>query len=308
MNSMTQSDSLREAANRQELIDRLSRAIPVDGVDEHTEGVKLARASRPTERTHAVSKPSLCVVAQGAKEVLLGESRYRYDGVNYLVTTLGVPLSGRIIEASPDRPYLSLRMDLDPTLVSSVMVESGITAQNDQRDARAVYVGTLPPELLDAVVRLARLLDRPHEAKVLMPLVKREIVFRLLGCEQGDRLRHLSMLSGHSHRIAQAVDRLRTHYDQPVSIEGLAREFGMSSSGFHHHFKMVMEMSPLQFQKLIRLQQARELMLGESLDASSAGYRVGYEDPSHFSRDYKRHFGNSPLRDVEKLRSMAVAD
>ena len=142
----------------------------------------------------------------------------------------------------------------------------------------------------------------------MMPMVKREIAYRLLNCEQGDRLRHLPMLGGHSNRIAQAVEKLRTNYDQPLSIDGLAKDLGMSSSGFHHHFKTVMDMSPLQFQKLIRLQAARQLMLGESLDASSAGYRVGYEDASHFSRDYKKHFGDAPMRDVERLRSLVAAD
>jgi transcriptional regulator GlxA family with amidase domain len=166
----------------------------------------------------------------------------------------------------------------------------------------------MEPGLLDSVVRLVRIMGSPAESKVLLPLVKREIVFRLLMGEQSDRVRHLPMLGGHSHRIAQAVDRLRKEYDRQVSIDGLARDLGMSSSGFHHHFKTVMDMSPLQFQKVIRLQEARQLMLGESMDAASAGFRVGYEDASHFSRDYKRHFGDSPVRDVEKLRTMVMAD
>ncbi len=308
MKSMNERELQRDRANREELVERLGNAIRFDGVKELEGGLRLARASAPTERTHGVSKPSLCVVAQGAKEGHLGDRSYRYDAEHYMIATVEIPMTGKVVEASVDRPYLSLRLDLDPAVVGSVMVEAGLPSPSGQGDAKAMYVSRLDSDLLDTVVRFTRLLDSPEEARVLMPLAMREIVFRLLMGEQGDRLRHLPMLGGHSHRIAQAVERLRKSFDQPVSIDGLAKDLGMSSSGFHHHFKTVMDMSPLQFQKLIRLQEARQLMLGESLDAASAGYRVGYEDASHFSRDYKKHFGNSPMRDVEKLRSMVAAD
>lgn len=298
----------RDKANREELVEHLTRAIQQDGVNELDSGIRLARASEPTERVYGVSKPSLCVIAQGAKEIFIGDNSYRYDDEHYMIATVELPITGRVAEATKEKPYLALRLDLDPALVSSVMVESGLPQPNNQGEARAVFFSALDSGLLDSIVRLSRLLHKPEEARVLMPLVKREIVYRLLLGEQGDRLRHLPTLGGHSHRIAQAVDKLRKRFDQPVSIDGLAKDLGMSSSGFHHHFKTVMDMSPLQFQKVIRLQEARQLMLGESLDAASAGYRVGYDDPSHFSRDYKRHFGNSPLRDVERLRSMVTAD
>lgn len=308
MKPMNQRDAAIDKARREELIELLSAATRHEGVVESSPGIRLARATEPTERIYSVSKPCLCVIAQGAKEVYVGDSRYRYDADRYLIATLELPLTGRVVEASKEWPYLSLRLELDPALVSSVMVEADLPAPTVQGEAKAVFVSALDAGLLDAVVRLARLVHAPDDAKVLMPPAKREIVYRLLKGEQGERLRHLPMLGGHTHRIAQAVDRLRKAYDQQVSIDGLARELGMSPSGFHHHFKTVMDMSPLQYQKLIRLQEARQLMLGESLDASSAGYRVGYDDPSHFSRDYKKHFGNSPVRDVERLRSMAIAD
>jgi len=259
-------------------------------------------------RVYGAFKPSLCVVAQGAKEIYLGDNAYRYDPERYLIATVELPMTGRVVEATPDRPYLSLRLNLDPALVGSVMVECGLPSPRSQSDARAIYVSNLGPDLLDALVRLVSLVGNEVEQKVLMPLVKREIVFRLLQGEQGDRLRHLPMMGGHSHSIAKAVEKLRTEFDQPINMENLAKELGMSTSGFHHHFKTVMDLSPLQFQKLIRLQEARQLMLGESLDASTAGYRVGYDDPSHFCRDYKKHFGDSPMRDIEKLRSTATAD
>lgn len=166
-----------------------------------------------------------------------------------------------------------------------------------------MVVSALDADLLDATVRLMRLIDSPAQARVLVPLVKREIVFRLLLGEQGHRLRHFPLLGGHSHRIARAVARLRKDFDQPLRIEDIARELGMSSSGFHDHFKAITDMSPLQFQKQLRLHEARRLMLGDDLDVTSAGMRVGYNDASHFSRDYKRHFGTAPGRDVEQLRA-----
>jgi len=203
---------------------------------------------------------------------------------------------------SVQRPYLSLRLDLNPALVGSVMVEAGHLSSRSQGDVRAIDVSPLDADLLDATVRLVRLLDSPAESRVLRPLVTREIVYRLLMGEQGNRLRHLALLGGPTDRIAEAVERLRRDFNQPLRIDSLARELGMSVSGFHHHFKAVTAMSPLQFQKQLRLQEARRILLGENLDAASAGHRVGYDDASQFSREYKRLFGQPPLRDVERLR------
>ncbi len=163
-------------------------------------------------------------------------------------------------------------------------------------------MSSLDADLLDAVVRLVRLLDDPGEARVLAPLVTREILYRLLASEQAGRLRQVATLGGDTHRIGSAIERLRKDFDRPFRVEELARELGMSASGFHRHFKEVTAMSPLQFQKQLRLQEARRLMLGEGLDATSAGFRVGYDDASHFSREYKRLFGAPPLRDAQRLR------
>ena len=164
-------------------------------------------------------------------------------------------------------------------------------------------VSLIDANMLDAVVRLARLLDTPDEIQALAPLIIREIVYRLLREEQGARLSHLLASAGDTRRISKAIGHLRENFDQPLRIDDIARELGMSVSGFHHHFKSVTAMSPLQFQKQIRLQEARRLMLGEDLDAASAGFRVGYEDPSYFSREYKKLFGAPPQRDIAKLRS-----
>jgi AraC-like DNA-binding protein len=195
---------------------------------------------------------------------------------------------------------------LDPTLVGSVIVEAGQPAPRGHAAVKAIDVSPLDAGLLDAVVRLVRLLDSPTEARFLAPLVTREIAYRLLPGEQGGRLRHTAVLDGHRHLIARALERLRRDFDRSIRIEDIARELGMSVSGFHHHFKAVTAMSPLQFQKRMRLQEARHLMLAEDLDAASAGYRVGYGDASHFTREYKRLFGAPPMRDVERLRETAT--
>ncbi|MEI2697447.1 MAG: AraC family transcriptional regulator [Microthrixaceae bacterium] len=166
-------------------------------------------------------------------------------------------------------------------------------------------VSALDGDLLDAVVRLVKVLDTPAEARFLAPLITREIVFRLLKGEQSDRLRHLATVGGNTHHIVRAIERFREEFDQPLRIDDVAQELGMSVSSFHHHFKAVTAISPLQFQKQLRLQEARRLMLGEQLDAASAGYRVGYDDASHFNREYKRLFGAPPIRDVERLRATA---
>ena len=309
MDSMNPQQVEREAhraqANRGELVERIARAIREDGRVEPLKGLRLHRASSPTESVHGMSNLAFCVIAQGSKEVFLGDNRYQYDPAHYLLATAELPVVSQIIEASQERPYLSLRLKLDPTLVGSVMVEAGHFSPRSHADVRAINVSPLDASLLDAVVRLVRLLDTPAEAPFLAPLITREIVYRLLMGEQGDRLRHIAVQGGHTQRIARAVERLRKEFDQPLRIDDIARDLGMSVSSFHHHFKAVTAMSPLQFQKQMRLQEARRLMLGEGLDAASAGYRVGYNDASHFNREYKRLFGLPPLRDMERLREAA---
>jgi AraC-like DNA-binding protein len=235
----------------------------------------------------------------------LGGKRYTYDPCNYLLATVEVPVVGRVIEASPEQPYLALRLSINPAIVGSVTVEMGHLAGTSS-DAQAITVSPVDATLLDAVLRLVRLLDSPSDARVLRPVVTKEIIYRLLTGEQGDRLRRMTMPGGHTHRVSQAVETICREYSQPLRVEELARGIGMSVSGFHHHFKAVTAMSPLQFQKQIRLQEARRLLLSERLDAATAGYRVGYDDASHFNRDYKRFFGEPPMRDIEHLREASA--
>lgn len=294
-------------AYREELVERIGRAITSDGSVQPLPGLHLYRHSMPMERVYSVVDPSVCMVAQGSKEFLLGESRYRYDPFHYLLVTVDLPSIGQVLQACKEQPFLSLRLSLDPGMVRSVLLEAGYAPASKPAGVRAIDVSVLDAKLLDATVRLSRLLDAPSEAPILLPLLMREIVYRLLMGEQGDRLRHLATLGEGASPIVRAVERLRHDFDQPLRVEHLARDLGMSVSGFHQHFKAVTALSPLQFQKRLRLQEARRLMLLEDLDAASAAYRVGYQDASHFNREYKSLFGVPPMRDVQRLREAALA-
>lgn len=299
------SETIRAEISRTELTERIAEAVPEAGRPEPIEGLILRRYVTSGEPIYGVSQPSLCVIAQGSKEIYLGDSRYRYDPYHYLLATAELPITGRVLEASDEEPFLGLVLPLDANLVSSVMVEAGYAAPSHQADVSAIDVSPLGGDLLDAVLRLVHLVDHPDEASVLAPMIKKEIVFRLLKGAQGKRMRQLAVLNGNHHRIMQAIERLHDQYDASIRIADLARELGMSTSSFHRKFKAVTDMTPLQFQKQIRLQEARQLMLGEDLNASTAGYRVGYDDPSHFSREYKRFFGDPPMQDVDRLRETA---
>ena len=295
----------RAQLNRGELVERIARAVPGDGRAEPLKGLHLHRESLSKELVHSVSNPAFCVIAQGSKRVSVGDDCYHYDPMHYLLVTSQLPIVTCVLEASQEKPFLSLAVRLDPILVGSVMVEAGHISPRSHGDVRAINVSPLDAGLLDAVVRLVRLLDTPAEATFLLPLIKREIVYRLLKGEQSDRLRYIVLHGDHTHRIGRAIERLHSEFDQPLRIDDIAQELGMSASSFHHHFKAVTAMSPLQFQKQIRLREARRLMFGEGLNAASAGYRVGYTDASHFNREYKRLFGLPPLRDVERLQEAA---
>src|SRR2546428_7159810 len=227
-------EAQRVQANREELVERIARAIREDGTAQPLLGLHLYRSSLPTEPVHGVVEPSVCVIAQGSKEVLQGESRYRYDPSQYLLATVELPRVSQVLEASKERPYLSLRLELAPTLVGSVMVEAGHPSPPGEAFVRAIDVSPLDVHLLDAFVRLVRLLDAPAEARVLMPLITREIIYRLLLGEQGGRLPHLALQGGYTPRLARAVGHLRQNFHQPLRIENISQELDMSVSGLHH--------------------------------------------------------------------------
>ena len=293
----------RRQINRDDLIERMLRLLPEDGSKEVLPGFFLARSSRLVESLPTIYKPAFCFVVQGSKRAFLGEEVFCYDPGHYLIFSVDLPLIFKVEEASEEKPYLAFRIDLDPSLVASVITESGLEIKKGDASLKGINVSRVDTELLDAAVRLVRLMETPNTRKVLAPIVIKEIIYRLLIGGEGARLSHMITAEGDSHRIAKAIGHLRKHFDEPLQIENMARSLGMSVSGFHHHFKSVTAMSPLQFQKQIRLQEARRLMLGEELDAASAGLQVGYDDASQFNREYKRLFGNPPQRDVAQLRS-----
>ncbi len=292
----------REQDCKAELVERIADMLCEDGVREALPGVHMARASRPSEPIHCMYPAALCVIVQGEKEVFIGNSVHRYDVNRYLLATIQLPAVSRIVHASIREPYLSLRVNLEPALVGSVIAEAGFVSEQATSTTNAVAVSTQDSDLLESCLRLVRCIRDPGEARFIAPLLKREIVFRLLVAEQGSRLRYLPALSGGSYAITMAIERLRSNFDQPLSIDALARELGMSPSAFHHQFRSITDQSPLQFQKQLRLLEARRLMLAEDMDAATAGYRVGYADASHFSRDYKKLFGLPPARDAERLK------
>jgi AraC-like DNA-binding protein len=280
----------------------IERQAGTDGTHPTTvPGLTLYRLSAPTPPTDILYEPALCVIAQGSKAVLLGGAEYRYDAERYLLVAADVPAMARVVRASAQEPYLSLKLLLDPLEVGEVVAQLG-PQDRQVPAARALDVSEMDAGLLDAVIRLVELPRNPQDAPVLAPLLRREITYRLLVGPQGPRLRQIVAGTGQGQRITQALRWLKAHYVEPLRVETLARQAGMSPSALHHHFKAVTAMSPLQYHKRLRLQEARRLMLGEALDAAEASFRVGYESPSQFSREYRRLFGAPPRRDVETLR------
>jgi AraC-like DNA-binding protein len=302
--SKTDQSTRRANADREELAGRIARALPGDGAREPQPGLQLHRQSSVGVRAYAFARPAFSIIAQGSKEIWLGPTRFRCDPAHYLITTMALPLASQVVTASPARPYLSCKLSLDPAVVTSVLVESGFVLPRRGDTMLAVDVSPIDASLLDATLRLVRLIENPSEYRVLAPLVTREIVYRLWTGAQGHRMGHLVSGDGSAH-MARAVEVIRENLAKPLRIATMARTLGMSASGFHARFKAATAMSPLQFQKRLRLEEARRLLLSEHADAAEAGYRVGYADPSHFSREYKRHFGHPPLRDVERLRASA---
>lgn len=270
--------------------------------------LSLYRSSRPTECIHTVLRPAFCLAAQGGKQLMVGDEIVAYDPAHYVVLSVDLPLGGRVIEASPEAPYLGLLLDLDPGQIGPLIVEAGVVPPVDHGPSRrAFYVSRSSRGLLDAAIRLVRLLGRPRDIPVLSPMIQREILYRLLTDEPGGQLHQIGVAGSQAQRIRHAVRWLQWNYAKPLRIEEMARTVSMSPSGLHHSFKAVIGMSPLQYQKRLRLQEARRLMLAEVTDAATAGYRVGYESPSQFSREYSRLFGAPPARDVARLRNGAEA-
>lgn len=290
--------ALRQLANR------LAAYAPHDGAFQlrlpGTYAIRLSRMT--TEASYAVLGPTLCVAAQGAKAVMLGREVLEYDPAHLLVFAVDLPIATQVIRASRRAPYLGFTLALDPARVADIAARVYPRGVPKTSSLRGLYVGRATDEIVDAVSRLLDLMAQPEDADLLGPLVVDEILIRLLRSPIGSRVAQIGYTKSGVQRIAEATSWIRTHFAQPVTVEEMAASVHMSASSFHQRFKAVTTMSPLQYQKVLRLHEARRLMLFQKRDASDASQRVGYLSPSQFSREYSRFFGNAPSKDIARLR------
>lgn len=251
-----------------------------------------------------VSEPLFAMVVQGEKKLSLSEENFQYGVAQYVVTSVDLPLSVCMIEATPDQPYLGLKLNLDPAQLCEIIVQTNPDTDTQENSVRGLCISDASPSLIDCTIRLTKLLDTPQDIPFLAPLMIREIYYRLLTDEQGEAVRQVATSGSHMQRIADVIKQIKTEFAQPLRVEELAEQANMSTASLHRHFKAVTSMSPLQYQKHLRLMNARQIMLAEAIDATQAAYRVGYESTSQFSREYSRLFGAPPIRDIERLRSV----
>jgi AraC-like DNA-binding protein len=286
------------------LADLIRTYAPHDGSFELSiPGVHAARESRTnTELVHAVAKPSLCIIAQGAKSVMLGQEVYEYDASRMLIFSVDLPVTGMVTRASRLEPYLSFRLDIDPHKVAELVLKVFPRGLPRVRESRAVCITLADVCIINAVTRLIGLMAQPEDTELLAPLVIDEILIRLLRSPVGARFAQLGLADSGVQGVAKAVSWLRANFSEPMKVEELAELAHMSVSSFHQHFKSVTSMSPLQYQKVLRLQEARRLMLSTMIDAGTASWNVGYQSASQFSREYGRFFGYAPTKDIARLR------
>jgi len=290
------------------LADRIARwTAGQNAVDTAIEGLSFHRWEAPTEPTSYTLPPSICLIGDGRKRVFLGHQTYPYDKHKFLITSLNLPVTAQVIEASPQRPYLGLTMALDFQAITQLMADHELVFPPPPSERLAISIGDMSDDLLKAFHRLVDLLDAPEDIPVMAPLIKQEIFYRLLKSDQGTRLSAIASVGQHGYQISRVVDWLKLNFSQPVKVEDLASRAGLSVSAFHNHFRAMTTLSPLQYQKRMRLIEARRLMLTEHLDAASAAFQVGYESPSQFSREYSRQFGAPPMRDIKQLIATPAA-
>ncbi len=290
---------------RAELARKIAAHIHVDGpMDTNVPGLGLSHRSAPTECYSAAYEPELVVFAQGEKRIVVGATTHVCDGSNFLLTSVDLPVVGQITKASKSEPFLALSLKLEMPVVREILSQDEFLVHEVACGARGMAVGKTPVELLNACSRLVDLLDKPADIPFLGSLMRREIIYRLLRSPAGKHLRAIATLGEQSNRTAKAVAWLKLNYSKPLRVEELASVAQMGVSTFHHHFRSLTAMSPLQYQKRLRLHVARVRMLTEGLDAASAAFEVGYESASQFSREYSRVFGLSPMRDT-RLRRIA---
>ena len=293
---------------QQELSARVARLAPFDGTHQSVmPSLALMRSSVPTVCMPTIFQPCLAIVVQGRKSALLNDEVFHYDPLNYLVVSVTLSGMGQVLEATPEHPYLSLRLNLDLEEIARLVLELGDRGASPAAADRGLFVARLDEPLLDAVLRMVKLLDTPEDIGVLAPVVQREIYYRLLRGELGSRLVDLAQCEGGNHRVVRAIEWLKQHYAVTLRIEELAEAVHMSPSALHHRFKAVTAMSPLQYQKHLRLHEARRLMFADGIESATAGHRVGYESASQFSREYRRLFGAPPRSEIARLRETGVS-
>jgi AraC-like DNA-binding protein len=263
-------------------------------------GLNVAAIAGPTRAVHGLYEPVFAIVAQGTKRMVLADRTFDCGAGDFIVVPVDVPVTSYVLEASEVRPYLAFAMAVKPQLVASLLLDAPPSVGSDQ--SVEIGVSRTTPELLDAAVRLLRLLDRPSDVAIMRPMIEREIVWRLLNGERGEMVRQIGLADSRLAKIGHATRWIREHYADPLRIEELAERVAMSPTSFFRHFRAATAMSPLQYQKRIRLQEARSLLMTRTGDVANVGYSVGYESPSQFSREYARLFGAPPSRDVESLR------
>lgn len=297
---------LRQNSDLATLATLIAALAPFEGTFElRLPGVRVARVSQTNqEPIHYVQRSTLCIVAQGAKIVMIGGDTYSYEAGQMAVYSIDVPMAGRVTRGSVSQPYLLLMLDLEAGKIAELAPKVFPHGVPQPRDTQSLYVAEADANLVDAATRLLDLMAEPADVE-LAPLVRDEILIRLLRSPLGSRVVQIGQAGSSVQRIASAVSRLRANFDQTVKIEELAKQVNMSVTSFHRQFKAVTGMSPLQYQKTLRLQEARRLMLTTLMDAGRAGRRVGYESASQFSREYSRFFGNAPAKDITRLRSSA---
>jgi AraC-like DNA-binding protein len=271
-------------------------------------GFAIYRRDHPTGPIFGLYEPSLTLLVQGRKRVILGQEAFACGSSRYLLTSVNVPVIGQVVEASPERPYLCLFLKLDLGAARQLLIDHDLPAPGRRSSARGIAASSATPELFDAFFRLLAIVDKPNDIPILGPLIHREIVYRLLTGEEGARFREIATSGSQSHRTAQAANWIRSNYARPLRIQELAASVKMGVSTLHHQFRAMTSMSPLQYQKQLRLQEARRLMLTENYDAGTAAMEVGYESTTQFSREYSRLFGQPPMRYVRTLRQLSGAD
>ncbi|HEY8568534.1 AraC family transcriptional regulator [Microbulbifer sp.] len=261
------------------------------------------RRDVPSQPDFCLIEPSVVLVVQGEKKIAIGSEEYPYDTSHFLITSLDLPATSQVISASPERPCLGFALKLDLRMLAELVAQGNVPAPQVRTANSSIGLGTVTKEILEPFHRLLKLMEEPQAISVLAPLIEREIHFRLLLSDQAALVRQIASVDSHGYRVAKAIDWLKLHFASSLRVEELAARVQMSAPTFHHHFRQLTSMSPLQYQKWLRLNEAKRLMLNEHLDAASAAFQVGYESPSQFSREYSRLFGAPPKRDIERLRS-----